>query len=204
VLFRSETEVTSLPDDIQAKQIYINKFKLKNIPNNIKPTISKEIDVYDLILYLNDNPSEIKKYKSILEENRIALFVAIRDNKAYNLLKNENIISLMFTPSEYIPLEAEDHFFSEDEKTVKELASTGIYNNPLFLKYFNDRYFIEKTMYIVITHPNLYMYYKDILLNSKNLGEEIGRTKFEWKKEIFNGENISKKSILALLQKLNN
>jgi hypothetical protein len=202
-LYIQVTDVTSLPDDLQAKEIYLNKFKVTDIPKRLKPIILDKTDIIDLLSYLNDNPSEIEKYKSTLEKNVQPIFTHSPKLKFYNLLKNEFILSLMFNFEGSISRDSQDFYFSDNEEDVKELASTGIYNNPLFLKYFNKRYFIEKAVYNVITNPNLYPYYKNILSTYKDTVEEIAKTKFIWRSSIFKDkENISKKSIMALLQKL--
>jgi len=208
-LYIQVTDITSLPDDLQAKKIYLNKFKVTDIPKRLKPIISNSTDIQDLLSYLNDNPSEIEKYKSTLEKNVQPLFTYIPKLKFYNLLKNEFILSLMFNFEGSISRNTQDPFFSDNEEDVKELASTGIYSNPLFIKYFgemknySERYFIEKAIYNVITNPNLYPYYKNILSTYKDVVEEVARTKFRWRRFIFKDkENISKKSIMALFQKL--
>jgi hypothetical protein len=163
------TDVISLPDDIQAKEIKINPFKLKNIPENIRPLISKEISTIDLLIYLNDNLDEIPKYKNILEkEGAPMMLYVIREWKKYDLLKSDYIKSLLFDnpKKEYISLGPILAYFEYED--IEELSSTGIYDSPVFINYISkQKYFKQLVIYLLITHPELYPYFKNIFKQIK-------------------------------------
>ena len=163
------TDVNSLPDDIQAKKIKINPFKLKTIPENIKPLISKEISTIDLLIYLNDNLDEIPKYKDLLEKgNAPMMFYVIREWKKYNLLKSNYIKSLLFDnpKKEYIPLGTILPYFKYED--IERLSFTGIYDSPVFINYISKQeYFKQLVIYLLITHPELYPYFKNLFKQIK-------------------------------------